>query len=94
MPTRPRHLQARLLCLLVFTSAFLLLSGCGGNKENMLPWLSSDATILAFGDSLTYGTGASPATSYPSVLAEIIGRRVVNAGIPGETQNPSNYRSC
>lgn len=46
--------------------------------------LPLDTKVLAFGDSLTLGTGASADKSYPSILAELVHTTVINAGISGE----------
>jgi acyl-CoA thioesterase I len=63
------------------------LTACHGQPE-MTP-LSAGAVILAFGDSLTFGTGATPETSYPSDLQKITGMKVINSGIPGEESQQS-----
>jgi len=61
----------------------IALGGCG-EKVPKLPPLASSDVIVAFGDSLTYGTGASEHESYPAVLAQMTGRKVIGAGVPGE----------
>ena len=69
---------------LIFTLFFssLLFTGCDSGP-GIKPF-NQESVVLAFGDSLTHGTGASAGQSYPDVLSELLGRKVINGGIPGE----------
>lgn len=59
------------------------LAACNGAPQyDPLP---PGTVVLAFGDSVTHGTGAREGEDFPTQLAQITGWEVVNAGIPGDT---------
>jgi lysophospholipase L1-like esterase len=68
----------------------LLLLSCTSSPG--LQALPAGSKILAFGDSLTAGTGANESESYPAVLSQLIGRTVINAGIAGEVSSAGLQR--
>lgn len=72
---------------LLFLPIILLLAGlslAGCDSPPAIARVNPETVILAFGDSLTYGTGAPAGQSYPEVLAELLGTQVINTGVPGE----------
>ena len=69
----------------VATSLLAAIAGCGRKQAARAQLVPAGSTVLALGDTLTYGTGASPETAYPTVLAELSGWNVVNAGVSGNT---------
>lgn len=72
-------MKMRILSLIF---VYAVVAGC--SEQHNLPQLSSQSVVLAFGDSLTYGSGAPRGKDYPNILAQLTGLTVVNAGVPGE----------
>ena len=72
-------INRQIFCLLIL----IFLTGCGDSTKQIAR-LPDNAVILAFGDSLTHGTGSDKNESYPIILEQSINRKVINAGIPGE----------
>ena len=64
-------------------AAAIGMTGCGNEPTQTA--LPAGSTVVALGDSLTYGYGANTETAYPMVLAELSKWKVVNAGVNGDT---------
>lgn len=69
--------------LLTFAIALPILTACG--KSTSTAKLVSGSKVIALGDSLTFGYGATPETAYPTVLASKSGWQVINEGVSGDT---------
>ena len=71
----------------------LVLSACGDSTPPAIRALRADSVILAFGNSLTHGTGASDGQAYPTVLSGLLdGVRIINAGVSGEISEQGRAR--
>lgn len=75
-------------CLLL---GLALLPGCARDEPHY-PALPAGSVVLAFGDSITHGTGAAAGQDFPSRLAGYTGWRVINAGRPGELARDAVHR--
>ena len=75
------QLRSSIRCIALF-GVMLIVSAC--SKPPSVPPLSERGVILAFGDSLTYGTGVGNGDDYPAILSRLTAREVINEGIPGE----------
>ncbi|HOE44070.1 MAG TPA: GDSL-type esterase/lipase family protein [Rhodoferax sp.] len=76
--------------ILAGIASLALLGACG--KAAKLSAIAPGQVVLAFGDSVTFGTGAAPGEDWPSQLAEQTGWQVINAGIPGDTAQAGKAR--
>ncbi len=84
----PLLMRIRIILLALLATA--LFAGCG--REPKLTPVSPGATVLAFGDSVTFGTGAAPGEDWPTALALRTGWQVINAGVPGDTAESGKSR--
>lgn len=70
--------------------ATLAIAACG--KKPKLNALPAGSRVLAFGDSVTFGTGAAPGEDWPTLLAGLTSWQIANAGIPGDTAEAGKSR--
>ncbi len=81
MPALTRNRRARPILLL---GCLVLLAGCGRPAYTHCPPVNRGPWV-AFGDSLTAGTGAAAGADYPARLATRLGIPIINEGVPGDT---------
>ncbi len=70
-----------ILAVLILLAGYKFLTSTHQNFDGD----ASGQRIISFGDSLTFGTGASSGMDYPTQLSKMISRPVINAGKPGDT---------
>ncbi len=69
---------------LQYALAVSLLAACSKSGQRYAK-LAKGSTVLALGDSLTSGYGASAGADYPAQLAKLTGWNVINGGVSGNT---------
>lgn len=76
--------------MLVLAMMAIAVAAC--SKRPQYQPLPPASVVLAFGDSITYGTGAAAGEDYPTRLAAKTGWQVVNGGVPGDTTETAHVR--
>lgn len=55
------------------------------NKPEVINTDSTGSNIIAFGDSLVFGTGSTPGNDMFSIVSKETGVPIINKGVPGDT---------
>lgn len=79
--------RRQLIALLAGTA---VLGACA--KKAKLAAVAPGRKVLAFGDSVTFGTGAASGEDWPTLLARRTGWLIENAGLPGDTAEAGKAR--
>ena len=79
-------MNARVVIIIIF-SAILVALGIYyfSRTEAITNYPSKGMDIIAFGDSLVYGVGATEGNDFVSLLSEMTGESIVNLGRAGDT---------
>ncbi len=80
--TTKKKIILSLCSSVVLIGIFLYVSNRPKQMTNFPP---RAGIVVAFGDSLTQGVGATNSNDFPSILQSSIGESVVNMGVPGDT---------
>jgi len=65
-------------------NGFTITIGENGTRRNgQAAAVSSRPAVLAVGDSFAFGDGVDDEDSWPAILEQLSGRRVINAAVPG-----------
>ena len=76
---------------LAFAGLLLLWLAACGQPLKLQP-VPPGASVLALGNSVTFGTGAGAGEDWPTLLAQKTGWRITHAGIPGDTAEHAQHR--
>ena len=75
------------LVFAAFICLAFLISGCEDSESHFGDGhdfgSNNPALYVAFGDSITYGSGVSETNNYPTILGGMMMRTVINEGYPG-----------
>jgi len=71
------------IILVIATVSFFVFRG--DSVKNLTNYPPKNTTIVAFGDSLVFGTGSTKGNDFVSLLSRAIFKLIKNLGVPGNT---------